>query len=164
MYNKHLKVDKSNLTNAVGVFCTVDIPANVPIVEMTGMVLKEDKLVDPNNLAVLQIGNDKFLSPSGEIDDQFNHSCNPNCRLHIIGSRAILYSLYVIKKGAELTFDYSTSSTDTHDTWKMNCKCGYIRCRKVISGYQYLSEEMKKEYKTKRMVPLFISDPAFSGK
>lgn len=164
MYDKHLKIDNSTLTNSTGVFTTVDIPARVPICEMTGNILSEDKLVDPNHPAVLQIGVDRFLSPSGEIDDKFNHSCNPNCKLHIVGNRAILYSLYIIREGSELTFDYSTSSTDTHETWQMNCKCGYIRCRKIISGYQYLSDAIKKDYKTKGMVPLFISDPIFSRK
>ena len=82
--------------------------------------------------------------------------------LHIVGKRAFLYSLYVIKANSELTFDYSTSSTDTYDTWKMNCKCCYIKCRKVISGFDYLSDEIKEKYKEKNMIPLFINDPRFS--
>ena len=76
MYDKHLKIDNSTLNNKVGVFAMVDIPANVPICEMTGNILTEEELVDPNHTAVLQIGVDRFLSPSGEIDDKFNHSYN----------------------------------------------------------------------------------------
>ena len=131
---------------------------------MTGNVLPSKDFADPNHPAILQIGDDLFLSPSGEIDDKFNHSCHPNCTLHIVGNRAFLYSLHLIKKDTEITFDYSTSSTDTYETWKMNCNCGYIKCRKVISGYQYLSDAIKEEYKRKGMVPLFISDPRFSSK
>lgn len=163
MYDKYLKIAPSKIREE-GVFTTVDIPAGVPICEMTGNIQNESELADPNHPAILQIGEDIFLSPSGEIDDKFNHSCNPNSTLHVVGKRAFLYSLYLIKKGSEITFDYSTSSTDTYESWKMNCKCGYIKCRKVISGYQYLNDSIKEEYTRKGMIPLFISDPRFSKK
>lgn len=164
MYNSHLKLATSSFAGGLGVFTTVDIPANAPIYELTGNVLSESELVDPNDPAVLQIGNDLFLSPSGEIDDRINHSCNPNCKLNIVGKRAFIYSAYVIKAESELTFDYSTSSTDTYDTWKMDCKCGNFICRKVISGFDYLDESLKEEYKRKGMVPIFISNPNFFKK
>lgn len=164
MYNSHLKLAPSTFAGGEGVFTTVDISANSPIMELTGNVLSEKELKDPNHPAVLQIGHDLFLSPSGELDDKLNHSCKPNCKLHIVGKRAFLYSINLIKAGSELTFDYSTSSTDTYDTWKMDCKCGLWNCRKIISGFQYLDEKIKEEYKKKNMVPLFISDPIFSGR
>ena len=78
-----------------------------------------------------------------------------------MGNRAILYSLYVIPAGAELTFDYSTTSTDTLETWKMTCACGSHKCRKAISGYQYLDPTLQEEYKKKGMIPLFITTPMF---
>ena len=159
MYDKHLKLAASKFAGGEGVFTDVDIPAEVPIMELSGTPMSEDKLLDPDHPAVLQIGNDLFLSPSGEMDDKLNHSCNPNCKLYIVGKRAFLFSLYLIRAGSELTFDYSTSSTDTHSTWKMDCKCGAFACRKVISGYDYLSDALKEEYKKKAMVPLFISEP-----
>ena len=164
MFNNHLKLMPSTFAGGEGVFTMVDIPAGVPVYELTGNVLSSTEIVDLNDPAVLQIGHDLFLSASGELDDRLNHSCKPNCRLYIVGKRAFLYSLYVIKAGTELTFDYSTSSTDTHDVWKMDCKCGLWCCRKVVSGYQYLDESIKEEYKKKNMVPFFISEPTFSGR
>jgi hypothetical protein len=159
MYNQYLKVQPSKMGS--GVFTSVDIPANVPIIEITGQIYMEDKLPDPNDPALIQVGPNLFIGPSGTVDDYIGHSCNPNCLLHIAGKRAILYSMYVIKAGNEITFDYSTSSTDTHDKWKMNCNCGEYNCRKVISGLHYLDENIKAKYKEKGMIPLFLTNPIF---
>ena len=164
MYDSHLKLAASKFAGGQGVFTDVDIPADIPICELTGNVLHENELVDKNHPAVLQIGHDLFLSPSGELDDHLNHSCNPNCRLYIVGNRAFLYSLYFIRAKSELTFDYSSSSTDTHDTWNMDCKCGAFTCRKIISGYDLLDDTLKEEFKKKAMIPLFMINKVFQKK
>lgn len=158
MYNQYLEVKPSK--NGLGVFTSVEIPADVPIIEITGDIYSEDKLPDPNHPGVLQVGPNTFLGPSGTIDDHIGHSCNPNCLMHVVGNRAILYSIYVIPKGYELTFDYSTTSTDSIDKWKIDCICGSNNCRKVISGFHYLDKNLQEEYKKKGMVPLFLSEPS----
>lgn len=160
MYNQYLKVHNSKTGN--GIFTTVDIPAGVPIIEMTGTVYKESELPDPNHPALLQVGLDAFIGPSGATDDYINHSCNPNCLMKIVGNRAIVYSLHLIKADSELTFDYSTTSTDSLEKWKMDCACGSFNCRKVISGYQYLDDKLKEEYLKKGMIPMFLTTSIFS--
>ncbi len=157
MYKNYLKVLPSKTGN--GVFCDIEIPAKVPIIEITGDLFTEQNL--PDHPAVLQIGTNLFLGPSGAADDYVNHSCDPNCSLQVLGRRAILYSLHVIRAGAELTFDYSTSSTDTLDKWKMDCLCGSIKCRKVISGLQYVDGALVDRYIEKGMIPLFMRNPIF---
>lgn len=163
MYNKYLKVQQSK-TGAMGTFTTIDIPANVPIIEITGTIYTDKTLPDPNDPTVLQVGPDTFIGPSGGCDDSIQHSCDPNCLIHVVGNRAILYSMYVIKAGMEITFDYSTTSTDTLDTWKMDCKCGSVNCRKIISGFQCLDEKTKKEMLDKNIVPIYIARPGFIQK
>jgi hypothetical protein len=160
MYNNYLKVKSS--TSRLGVFTEVDIPANVPIIEFVGDIIPKD--VSTTDPQYLQINVDKFKGLSGTTDDYINHSCNPNCLVHVAGNRAILYSMYLISKGSELTFDYSTTSNETLDTWKMECKCDSFFCRKIISGYQYLNEELKKNYEKKGMVPAFITNPTLFNK
>lgn len=141
-----------------GVFAKVKIPARTPILEFTGSIVPKNKTeLDP--ATYLQVGGNRVMGPSGSIDDYINHSCDPNCFVHIVGNRAILYSLYIITPNTELTFDYSTSSTDTHEEWKMDCMCGSYRCRKTISGYQYLPESIKTDYEAKGMIPIFIRLP-----
>lgn len=154
----NLKLAPSN-RSGMGVFTTTRIPARVPVIEEKGNFFNKNNLIE--HPANLQIGNDLFLGPSGGIDDFVNHSCDPNCYLHIVGKRAILYSLYVIPANTEITFDYSTSSTDTMDEWCMDCNCGSIKCRKKISGIQYLDPKLVEEYKKKGMIPLFLRTTIF---
>lgn len=157
MYKKYLKVMPSRTGN--GVFTTIDIPAKLPIIEVTGNLYNKNSL--PDHPANLQVSSNLFIGPSGDIDDYVNHSCNPNCYLHIVGSRALIYSIYFISKGTEITFDYSTSSTDTLETWNMKCNCGYINCRKIISGLKYLDKDLIELYKKKNIIPLFMKEKVF---
>lgn len=157
MYKDYCKLQPSK--GGLGMFTTVIIPAKTPIIEVRGPVGSEKEMPDPNHPALLQIGNDLFIGPSGDLDDYINHSCNPNCYIHIAGNRAILFSLYVIPAGSELTFDYSTTATDSLEKWKMDCLCGHATCRKVISGFQHLDESVKQNLKDKNTVPLYILHP-----
>lgn len=158
MFTQYLKVAKSTIGE--GVFTTIEIPANVAIDEPHGKIYTLQEMPDPNDANVLQIGPNDYLNISGHMR-YINHSCDPNCKFLVVGNRAILYSLYVIPANAELTFDYSTTSTDTHEMWKMDCACGSNKCRKVISGYQYLDPSLQEEYKKKGAIPLFITFPVF---
>lgn len=158
MYNQYLKIKESKIGR--GVFTSIDIQANTPICNFKGNIYNKDNLPYDED-QILQIGPETYLGPSGEIDDYINHSCDPNCTIHIVGNKAILYSLYVILAGRELTFDYSTSSTTDRSKWQMNCKCGSSKCRKIISGIQYVDDETKKEYKNKNMLPMFLKHDIF---
>jgi SET domain-containing protein len=142
--------------NGKGVITTVDIPPNTVIFEFNGDIFNRDNLPSDNPY-YLQIGPNKYLGPSGDYDDYINHSCNPNCGLIIVGSRAFLKSLYFIPHGTEITFDYSTSSTESYDEWTMKCNCGYYNCRKNISGYHSLPEDIKNKYEKLKIVPYYLA-------
>jgi SET domain-containing protein len=157
MYKQHLEL--KDCKTGKGVFSKVVIPANSMILEATGPILLDKDILDMNHPALLQVGPNTFIGASGDLDDYLNHSCDPNCKMYVVGNRAFLYSLYVIPVGAELTFDYSTTATDTLDNWKMDCKCGSNKCRKIISGHHYLSDDLKQNYKDKNMFPLYILEP-----
>lgn len=157
VFARNLKQIKTN--TGVGVISTVDIPKDTIIFEFKGDVMKESDIpTDANINYYLQIGKDNFLGPSGSFDDFFNHSCNPNCKVFIVGNRAFLISLYLIRAGTEITFDYSTTSTDTQDSWSMKCKCGDYNCRKTVSGYQYLDAATRKQYEDLGAVPKYVRD------
>jgi hypothetical protein len=162
MYASYLKTGPTK--TGTGLFSTIDISAGVPIIEVRGPIYHVSELPEPNDPAVLQIGPDVFMGITGGPIDSIEHSCNPNCLMHVVGNRAILYSMYVIKAGTPLTYDYSTTSTDTHDTWKMICQCGSNNCRGVISGWQYLDEKTKQERLDKGATPLYISHPTLIQK
>ena len=148
-----------------GVITTTTIPANTPICEIKGNVLTFDKLgtLDSPDDA-LQIGSNTYLTPSGNVTDHIRHSCNPNCMVHAAGNRSILYSIYVITANTEITFDYSSTSSENPDTWEMKCNCKSFNCRKTISGFQHLDSKIQEEYKQKGIAALFIRVPIFSKK
>jgi hypothetical protein len=155
MYKEYLKIKPNKVGK--GVYATVQIPANVPILEFRGPLLAPEGVTDPNKS--LQVGPFHYLGPSGEVDDYINHSCRPNCYVHATGKRAVLYSLYLIQPGSELTYDYATTSTDTLDTWQMNCKCGEQNCRQVISGHQHIDWDTHQTYQDKGILPSYITNP-----
>lgn len=159
MYKQYLKIGPSK--TGQGVFTTIRIPKGHPVIEVTGDLFSNET-ANHDEPALLQVNSNTYIGPSGSVDDYINHSCNPNCLLHCIGNRAILFALYDIPADSEITFDYSTSSTDTLDKWKMECQCGDQNCRKVISGFQYLTPEKVQEYKTKGMVPQFLDKLVFA--
>jgi len=159
MYKDHLYSGTSKIGEA-GVFTKTVIPAGVPILEFRGDLFTRDTMKHDLN-RVIQIGTDAFLGPSGDLDDYINHSCNPNCGVKIVGRRTILFSLYVIPADTELTFDYSTTSTDTPEQWSMDCKCSDFNCRKTITGFHHLDDKTKQDYIKKGMIPMFLTSTIF---
>jgi SET domain-containing protein len=155
-----MEIHKHSLYTANNkVYSKVLFPANYRIYEFSGDVLTTEQLKTrhPSDVAdFLQIGIDLWKSKSGSFDDDVAHSCNPNCYVKIVGHRAILTSAFVIQPNMELTYDYSCTSTETKEQWAMDCKCGFIRCRKIISGYQYLPPNILQEYEKAGYLPQYI--------
>ena len=158
-FNKNL--EKKQIGNdKFGIFVRVDIPVDVVILEFQGKILSKADLPNPlpTDNYYLQIDKDKYLGPSGNFDDYVNHSCNPNCGVHIVGNRAFLKTICLITSGTEITFDYATTSTDSKSDWSKDCNCNAYKCRKIISGYQYLNDEEKQNYQKMGIVPKYIVD------
>lgn len=142
-----------------GVFSKVIFPSQTTIFEITGQLITKSSIPKPytpetNNY--IQIGEDFYLGLSGTFDDYLNHSCNPNCYIYTVGSRAFLTTLYQINVGDEITFDYSTTCNETLEEWQMTCNCGLFICRKIISGFQYLDDKKKEVYINLGIVPDYI--------
>lgn len=90
----------------------------------------------------LQIGDDLFL----DIDNDayyFNHSCEPNAGLR--GQKELI-AIKNIKKGEEITFDYSTTVGKNVTDWTMNCACGSANCRKTIGNILTVQKDQIKKY------------------
>ncbi len=107
------------------VFANKDFKKGEEIIEFKGQPMKGNelpKLTSPEDDRYVQIGKDRYLGPSGDFDDFFNHSCDPNSGLKFESERVILIAIKDIKKGEEITWDYSTTMDE--DEWKMDCLCG----------------------------------------
>jgi len=94
-----------------------------------------------------------------------NHSCSPNAFLR---KRNELVALKNIKKGEEITFDYSTTMNDNKEKielsggslWTMKCKCGSKNCRGIVDQFKNLPLEKQKYYIKNKFAPDFILSSA----
>jgi hypothetical protein len=77
-----------------------------------------------------------WIDPGTTIWRYFNHSCEPNCA--IVGTKKVI-ALKNIKKGTELTFDYSMTDGDL--LWCMSCICQAKTCRKQIRSIQLIPQK-----------------------
>jgi SET domain-containing protein len=115
-----------------GVFAAAPIAAGEAIMRFTGP-LREPPDVDFDDYH-LQIGEHRYLGPSGQADDYVNHSCAPNCALR---DGLTLTALRDILPGEELTWDYSTA-IDEADFAGFPCACGAPGCRGAVRSFRDL--------------------------
>ena len=140
-----------------GVFCAEDIDSGEEILQFGGQIVGFENLPQPytsQNDYYLQIGECKFLGPSGNLDDYVNHSCVPNAGV-IFGSGVIkLIAVVFIPVGSQITFDYST--TMDNFGWEMACACGSNKCRQKVQNFVDISEHIQAEYVNRGIVPNYI--------
>jgi len=152
---------KNSVGRGNGVFSTINLPANHTIFEFVGKVILKQDITDfTGNVATnyLQIGPTQYLDLTGTTPLYINHGCLPNCCIKIMVNRAFLVSIKPIAIGEELTYDYSTTSTETVDTWSMACKCnaGQFQCRKIITGFSSVPAKQQQKYIANGMVPNYV--------
>jgi len=70
-----------------------------------------------------------------------NHSCDPNSA---IKGKVTVVAIRNIKKGEEITFDYSLNEADIF--WHIKCYCGSKNCRKIIKSIQFLPKKTFVKY------------------
>ena len=93
----------------------------------------------------LAIDNNAWIAPLRRNPWRFiNHSCEPNAGLN---GKVTVVAMQNIKKGEEITIDYSITEDDPY--WEMDsvCNCGESNCRKIIRSVRFLPEEIFKKYK-----------------
>lgn len=101
-----------------------------------------------------------------------NHSCDPNIMALFIGGFYTDIAVKEIKRGDEITIDYSQFFSSTK--WSMDCKCGSDRCRKTVGFGMESDLELEKFWQTrlnsaiemlpKMPQPIFHSEDSFALK
>jgi len=125
-----------------GIVATKHIRKGETIFRFSGELVPRRKLKNPNT--ALQLDEDLFLESYGTIDENLNHSCNPNC--HVDFRQLTLVALKDIQRGEELTFDYNTSEYDLMDQGCFfTCLCGSQDCIGDVRGFKYLPADHKKK-------------------
>jgi uncharacterized protein len=70
-----------------------------------------------------------------------NHSCDPNIAIQ---GQIVFVAMRSIAPGEELTHDWAT--TDDGD-YELECRCGSPRCRRVITGKDWMKPELRERYR-----------------
>lgn len=164
MFEK-IEIKKSNIEGK-GVFASLDIEKGEIICRMKGKPVSIEKLkqmYESQEVRVddpFQIKNDTYLI----LDIPYlliNHSCSPNSGVR---GRLTLVAIKDIKKGEEITYDYSTTEWSDKSLWKINwqeewvikCNCNSENCRKEVREFPLLPSDLKKKYYDKNILPSFI--------
>lgn len=159
---KEADVFVAETENGRGVFAGRNFEKGETVIKFEGKLFTEDELPEPYNEVedhYMQIGKGLYLGPSGKVDDFFNHSCDPNSGVRIGGDNALLFAVREIKKGEEITWDYSTTIVG-EDDWALDCNCGSKNCRKKISDFKYLPADVREKYIALGIVPDYVIEDA----
>lgn len=127
------KVELRQSEEGVGVFVREAVEAGEVLVGL-GHVF-----VDRPARHTIQI--DEFLHQdgTGETDDYFNHSCEPNTYLDF--QRLQFVALRPLAAGEEISFNYLTSEWDMAAPF--TCRCGAASCVGEIRGFLHLTSEQQ---------------------
>ena len=131
-----------------GLFAKAPIAKGEIVAVKGGYVLTTQEwttLEDELGPAHIQIAEDLFIAPARQ--DQrdggmlyTNHSCDPNIAIQ---GQIVFVAMRDIAPGEELTHDWAT--TDDLD-YEEQCNCGSAQCRGVITGKDWMKEELQVKY------------------
>ena len=69
-----------------------------------------------------------------------NHSCNPNIGVQ---GQIVFVAMRDIEAGEELTHDWATTDDGTYE---MECRCGAISCRGIVTGRDWRRRDLQERY------------------
>lgn len=148
-------VGESHLGRAV--YAAADFAEGQQIVKFTGRRFRADQVPALGRGAsdrFVQITPDQYLGPSHRIDDLINHSCAPNAGLRFTDEGVFLIAVRPITPGDEITWDYSTTLTESN--WHMICQCRSPECRRVIGNFETLPPERREWFRARNLVAPYL--------
>jgi SET domain-containing protein len=111
-----------------GVYATREIPKNTRIIDYAGekISVRESLRREKRYLRVGHIWcfklNGRWVRDAavgGNVSRYINHSCRPNCYVHIVGDTIWIRASRTIRRGEELSYDYATDGPR-----QIVCRCG----------------------------------------
>jgi len=143
------------------VFAAQPFGADETIVRFSGRTIPASRLpplLSGTTDRFLQVERDRYMGPSGRIDDLINHSCMPNAGLRFTDDGVMLVALRDIAVGEEIAWDYSTTLDDPD--WAMACACGSPACRGVVRAFALLPQDVQDRYRAIGVVAPYLDAPA----
>jgi SET domain-containing protein len=125
--NESLAVKRARA--GLGLFTLKRIPANRRIVEYVGKVIDYEECQRVRGRYLFSIDDDRAIDgrARSNIARYINHSCDPNSKGYVSGSRIWIWSLRVIEAGEEITLDYCKEYLEQF------IKPGTCKCEKCAS-------------------------------
>ena len=138
-YSHSLRITKS-AKHGRGVYANTLIPKGAKVIEYVGKrvpVSESEALAEKQMQRAGKTGTGHVylfsLNARFDIDGNvpwntarlINHSCDPNCEVHIIKGHIWILAKRAIAAGEELTYDYGFNM----DAWQDHvCRCGTAKC------------------------------------
>ena len=159
---KELIVRKSKVAGN-GVFANQSYSPGSVVLQPEGRVVHSrnvdwDALGD-RGMYYLQVSPWKYLEPSDPRLENLNHSCNPNMGYKSLDGKVSFVAIKPVKKGDEVTFDYSTTMLEEWDedvSTLERCNCGARNCRHVIKDFRNIPKSYQDRYVKAGVVPDYI--------
>ncbi len=132
-----------------GLFATADIAKNEIVAVKGGHIVDRETLrgeITPRLGPVeIQIDNRLFITPVTDEEREgsmlySNHSCDANLGMR---GEITFVAMRDIRAGEELTHDWATTDDDDYS---VECKCGSLNCRKILTGKDWQHPELQKRY------------------
>lgn len=132
--------------HGVGVFAVQPISRGETIIVFTGEVTHASET--DFSTYHLQVGEEHYIGPSGELDDFVNHCCDPNSGFSPMSEHysPTLVARRDIAPGEEITMDYG-AIIDEPDWEGFSCGCATSSCRGQVVSFRNLSDVKKQSLK-----------------
>jgi hypothetical protein len=110
-----------------GVFATQSIPKNKRIIDYAGEKIpnreslkREGRYLKKGHIWCFKLNRlyVRDAAVGGNVARFINHACRPNCYTQVIGDTIWIRAARTIRKGEELSYDYSTDGEGT-----IQCRC-----------------------------------------
>jgi SET domain-containing protein len=120
-------VRRRSKLHGCGIFTDRPITKNTRIIDYAGEKIshqeslrRERRYMKQGRIWCFQI-NRRWIRDAavdGNLARYINHSCHPNCYVHIVGDTIWIRAARNIRRGEELTYDYMTDGEG-----QINCRC-----------------------------------------
>lgn len=127
------KIELRRGSEGLGIFAREAIAAGEVLVCLRHV------FVDRPERHTIQLDEHLHQAGTGDIDDYFNHSCDPNTYLDF--QRLQFVARKPLAAGEELSFNYLTSEWDMAAPF--TCGCGSPGCVREIRGFLHLTADQR---------------------
>mgnify|MGYP000858713159 CR=1 FL=1 len=142
--NNNVHICKSKVIEGQKSLTAIDtIPIN------TVVFMFENSISENRTRTSIQVSKNCHIE-AGNFGSFTNHSCKPNAQIISVvnqsnrTARIALITLNEVFKNQEITFDYATTETTlTNDLLYKPCLCGAVECRKIMTGFNELTDQQK---------------------